>query len=81
MAEGNGDFVRISNREIYDAVRELQKTTGRMDDRMNDILKKNTEYNKRIRSLEIKVYGVLAGTGGLFLTAITVIFRGKGVAV
>lgn len=76
----NGDFVRISNREIYDAVRDLQKTTGRMDDRMGSLLNENTDTKKRLRKLEIKVYGVLAGTGGLFLTAVTIVARGKGLA-
>lgn len=60
-------FVRITNREIYDSIRSLERNVVNMDQRMNDILRENVDARARIRSLELKVYTILAG----FTTAVT----------
>ena len=53
---GNGG-IRISNREIYDA---LMTVKDDVRDLKNDVKELN-DLRNRIRSLEIKFYGVLAG--------------------
>jgi len=60
-------FVRISNREIYDAIQSLERTTQHMDDRMNSILGENVKIEKRVRALELKVYAVLSAFSGIII--------------
>lgn len=63
MAEHtNGEsFIRITNREIWEEIRQLDDTVRSMDQRMNAILEENVELRTRLRSVELKVYTVLAG--------------------
>ena len=62
MAENtNGDFIKITNREIWEEIRQLDDTVKSMDQRMNSILEENVELRTRLRSVELKVYTVLAG--------------------
>lgn len=49
--ETNGEvFVRVTNREIWDELKEIRK-----------LVEPLPEDRKRIRSLELKVYTILAG--------------------
>lgn len=76
---GDGSFIRITNREIYDAMRELQNAVRSMENRVDVVLRENTElkkeYGSRIRSLELRFYGVLAG----LIAALTALGVGMGV--
>jgi hypothetical protein len=71
--ETNGAFIRITNREIYDALRAVEKAVNTMDGRVNDVLGENVSLGKRVRSLELKFYTILAGlttaVAGYALTA------------
>lgn len=62
MAEGNGEsFVRITNREVYD---RLGTVEAKLDNALRTIESRDAsiaEHSKRIRSLELRFYGVLAG--------------------
>ncbi len=80
MDGGNDSpFVRITNREIYDGLREVQKQMEKLENNMNLIMKDNIEirreYGGRIRSLELRFYGVLAG----LIAALTSLGVGLGV--
>lgn len=55
MAEnGNGEFVRIGNREIYDKLQELH----------TDLANRDARFHKRLLRMEIIVYGILTGVVG-----------------
>ncbi len=77
MADDNGNFIRISNREIYDALQRLDRTVGAMDARVNEVLGENVRLSKRIEKLEYRYYGLMAG----LVTAVgaLVFFVTKGV--
>lgn len=54
---GNGASVRITARDIYDAVQELRA-------QMIKVMAEGqvaADHEKRIRSLELKWYGIMAG--------------------
>jgi hypothetical protein len=71
-------FVRIGNREIYDAVTKLERTVLSMDDRMNSILNENVVLSRRVRSLELKVYTILAGLTSVLVAGAFAIVKGIG---
>lgn len=79
MAEGPHDreeFVRITNREVYE---RLGTVEAKLDAALSTIDKQNTaliDYGKRIRALELRFYGVLAGLIG----AMAILARVGGVA-
>lgn len=77
MADNGNDFIRITNREIWDKLTSVESRVGSIDGRLNNILTENVDFRSRIRALEIKVYGVLAGTAALVATAVATIARGK----
>ena len=54
-------FVRITNRQIYDSLIQLERTVSGMDNRMNNVLGENRELRTRVRSLELKTYTIMAG--------------------
>lgn len=62
----NGDFVRIGNREVYDKLVSIEKKVDKLSDLPN-----------RVRSLELKFYGLLAGGGSLVGAAIFAATRGN----
>lgn len=63
MADANGSdsFVRITNREIYDGLRDVQTGLRQVENRLDAVLTENVTLNKRVRALELRFYGVLAG--------------------
>ena len=69
------DFIRITNREIYEMVVSTRDTVRSMDSRMNAILNENADLRKRVRALELKVYAGLAGV----VAAIPVMARMGGI--
>lgn len=58
-------FVKITNREIYDGLRDVQRDlasmVGRVDAVLTDNIKIKEEHGKRIRGLELKMYTLLSG--------------------
>jgi hypothetical protein len=67
----NGNGIRVSTRELYDAIRSLENKVAdamRMQDQM---LREIADHSKRLRSLELRFYGILAGLVG----AVAVIVR------
>lgn len=74
-----GSFVRITNREIYDGLGNVQRGLEEVKVQMAIIMKENVdirkEYGNRIRSLELRFYGVLAG----LIAALTSLGVGLGV--
>lgn len=79
MAEGPHDreeFVRITNREVYE---RLGTVEAKLDSALSTIDKQNAaliDYGKRIRALELRFYGVLAGLIG----AMAILARVGGIA-
>lgn len=69
-------FVRITNREVYDALIHLEKTVDSMDGRLNQILGENVELRTRVRSLELKTYTVLAGMSTALIGGVVLLLRG-----
>jgi hypothetical protein len=69
-------FVRITNREIWEAVEALKTTVTSMDGRMNAILNEHVEIKSRIRALELKTYTVMAAFGTALLVAAGAIAKG-----
>ncbi len=74
MEETTPPFVKITNREIYDGLQSVQRDVTGIRADMSVILKENVELRRRVRSLELKVYTVLAGVvsagvAGLFAVA------------
>jgi hypothetical protein len=69
--DGNGSsFVRITNREVYD---RLGGVEAKLDDALRNIRSRDKtieEYGKRIRALEIRFYGVLAGLIGALVVLV-----------
>lgn len=63
--DDNGAFIRITNREIYDGLVDVKQHVAALENRVDVVLRENVEikkeYGKRIRSLELRFYGVLAG--------------------
>lgn len=82
MAEINGhdrtrdDFVRITNREIYDGLRRLETGFDTLNTTMASVLEENVTLGKRVRALELRFYGVLAG----LMASLTALGVGLGVS-
>ena len=67
-------FVRITNREIYDGLRDVGNRLSRLENRVDSVLGENVVLNKRVRALELRFYGVLAG----LIAALTALGAGMG---
>lgn len=75
--ESYPSFVQITNREVYDKLVAVDNTVQNMDGRLNSILAENVSLGKRVRSLELKFYSILAGLIG----AATLFFAGMATGV
>jgi hypothetical protein len=69
------DFVRITNREIYDAIISLRDRVAGVENRVDAVLTENVDLRKRIRTLELRSYSILAG----LITMIPMMARMGGV--
>jgi hypothetical protein len=62
MQENNGqDFVRITNREVWE---KLGRVEAKLDNTLSQLQKaeeQRADHSKRIRALELRFYGILAG--------------------
>lgn len=71
-------LIRISNREVYDAVMQLRDRVAGLERRVDHVLGENVELRKRTRGLELKFYGILAGliaAVGVFLAQVLEVTR------
>jgi len=69
----NGDFIRISNRDIWIMLQTIRKDVDDMRNDLRSALHDQTDNEKRIRKLELKVYSLLSGvSAGGTLYAIAV---------
>lgn len=71
---GNGDFIRITNREIYDGLSALKEEVRDMRTLVQNVLSENVELRARVRSLELKSYAIMAG----LLGAVAVLMKVSG---
>jgi hypothetical protein len=69
---GGAGFIRVSNREIYDGLMEVKTEVRDMRILVQNVLGENTDLRKRVKSLEIKFYGVLAGLLGALIVLLKV---------
>lgn len=63
-------FVRITNREIYDGLHEVQDQVQGMRADLTNILEENVDLRKRVRGLELKFYAILAGLIGALVAVL-----------
>jgi hypothetical protein len=71
-ADGNGAIIRITNREVYDGLLKVEKSVDHLVQRVDYVLGENVDLRKRVRGLELRFYGILAGLIG----ALTILFSG-----
>lgn len=57
MADDNGNGIRITNREIYDMLVKVQEKMNELSNQKETV----TILSERVRALELRWYGVLAG--------------------
>lgn len=69
-------FIRITNREIWDALQNLEGTVGSIDQRLNAILNENVELKTRVRALELKTYTIFAGLSTALVGGTALLLRG-----
>ena len=67
-----GDFVRITNREIYDGLRGVERSVEALRTDMSNVLVENVELRKRVRGLELKFYAILAGLIGAVVVLVNI---------
>jgi hypothetical protein len=71
----NGFQVRYTNKEIMETIRSLESHIQGLERRVDSVLGENVDLRTRVRGLELKFYGVLAGLVG----AVVILFRLGGV--
>lgn len=74
MEDNGSDFVRITNREVWSQLRVVE---SKLDDALRTIGAQQArldEGDKRIRALELRFYGILAGV----VAAIGLLLAGPG---
>jgi hypothetical protein len=71
----NGFQVRYTNKEIMETIRSLEFHIQGLERRVDSVLGENVDLRSRVRGLELKFYGVLAGLVG----AIVILFRLGGI--
>ena len=62
--------VRVTNREIYDAVQELLADVAAVKREIIQLGLDSRELTKRVRALELRFYGILAGLLGAIAVAL-----------
>lgn len=60
---GGGGIV-ISNRELYDMMQGLRDQVKEVQLQTTSLVNTNADLSKRIRALELRFYGILAGLVG-----------------
>lgn len=61
MAAEDYTGIRITNREVYDGLLQVRDRLQAVETRLDLVLSENVSIGKRVRSLELRYYAVLAG--------------------
>ena len=77
MGDEPGNGIRISNKELYAMLTDVRDRVLGLENRVDKVLGENVELRKRVRSLELRFYGIAAG----LVAAIVVLLRIGGVQV
>ena len=80
MANGNGDqddpgFVRITNREIWQMLTDVRERVVDIVAEIESWQLERVDLKKRIRALELRFYGILAGVIGGLVTFAAILLR------
>lgn len=75
MSEHTPDTIRITNREVYDGLLQVRDRLTSLENRVDNVLGENVVLNNRVRALELRFYGVLAG----LVASLTALGLGLGV--
>ena len=80
MANGNGDqddlgFVRITNREIWQMLTDVRERVVDIAAEIESWQLERVDLKKRIRALELRFYGILAGVIGGLVTFAAILLR------
>jgi hypothetical protein len=67
MGEGNGDFLKITNRDIWNKLNEIEEDVRGIS---------QADLPKRVRALELRFYGILAGLIGAIAGFSVLLTRG-----
>jgi hypothetical protein len=69
MSDEN-EFVRITNREIWVTLNDVKTMVQDLERTTEEAIQERTDIRARLRGLELKFYGVLAGLiGGIGMLA------------
>lgn len=71
----NGAFITISRREIFQSFQRIEREVSGLRTDLSNILSENVDLRKRVRSLELKYYAVLAGLVGALVASIGITSR------
>jgi hypothetical protein len=81
--EENGVFVRVTNREIWQELRDTKDQVSAIRSDLSTILKENSDLREdilnqdgRIERLESRFNGVLVGIGTGIVVGLIAVFRG-----
>lgn len=66
--KGNGDFLRITNRDIWNKLNEIEEEVRGFS---------QADLPKRVRALELRFYGILAGLIGAIAGFSVLLTRGQ----
>lgn len=61
MPDTSDPFVSISNRDVWNSLQEVKDLVRGMSAKMDSINAKVEDHDKKIRGLDLKFYGILAG--------------------
>jgi hypothetical protein len=71
-------FVRITNQDVWRMFNEMDKKLTNIEHKIEDQVEERVEIRRRVRSLELKFYGILAGLlGGLTMFAAVIVKGGS----
>lgn len=54
-------FIRVPLREVYDSLRRIEDKVTHVDSAVRDNTRDYADLVKRVRALELRFYGILAG--------------------
>jgi hypothetical protein len=75
-SNGN-NTIRITNRELYDTIQVLSNDVRDIKSGMETYKTDNRDLRTRVRALELRFYGILAGLVGAIIILLRVSTGGK----
>lgn len=57
-------LIRVTNRELYDMMQEVRDRVFAVETKLDIVFRDNEDVAKRVRALELRFYGILAGVIG-----------------